>query len=332
MKAVILKGFGEPDVLRIEEQEKPTPKPHELLIKVHATAINRADLLQRKGKYPPPEGASSILGLEIAGEVVACGTEVRRFKQGDDIFGLVSGGGYAEYCVIDEGLALPIPQRWSEQLKYTAAAGIIEAFVTANETIFELGCLSKGECILIHAGGSGVGSAGIQMASAIGAEVWTTAGSEQKIQKAVQLGASFGINYKIQDFEAVILEKTGGIGVDVVEDFIGTGYFEKNLRILKRGGRLIQVGLLRGNRVELDLRTVLDKYLQIKGFILRKRSVEDKRAIVQRFADRWFSALEKESIKPIIDSIFPMEMVKEAHRYVEANQNFGKVILSWDEI
>lgn len=249
-----------------------------------------------------------------------------QFKTGDRVFGLVSGGGYAEYCSIDQGLALKIPENW----QYTDAAAVIEAFVTANETIFELGGLSKDDSILIHAGGSGVGSAGIQMSHHMGATVFTSTGSEEKIQKTLELGASVAINYKLQDFQEIILDKTQGQGVNVIEDFIGTGYFEKNLALLKSGGRLIQVGLMRGSRVELDLRQLLDKHLQIKGFILRKRSLEEKRAFVARFAKRWLSVLETGKIRPVIDSIFPMTMVQDAHRYVEDNNNFGKVVLSWD--
>lgn len=328
MKAVTLTQFGDSDVLSITEQDKPIPNSEEVLIKVHAAAMNRADLLQRQGRYPAPEGCSDILGLEVAGEVVACGDSVTHFKPGDRVFGLVGGGGYAEYCVIDYGLALKIPGEWG----YAEAAAIIEAFVTANETIFELGNLSAGQRIMIHAGGSGVGTAGIQMAKLIGAKVWTTAGSEKKIQKAIELGAQEGINYKIKDFQQIILEQTQGNGVDVVEDFIGAGYFEKNLSILKPGGILVQVGLMRGTRSEVDLRMLLDKYLQIKGFILRKRTLSEKRAMVKRFADRWMSALEKEQIKPIIDSIFPMNMVQDAHRYMESNSNFGKVVLTWNDM
>lgn len=331
MKAILFEKFGEPDVLTLGERDKPVPKSEEILIKVYATAINRADLLQRRGKYPAPEGASDILGLEVAGQVVQCGSDVNNFKIGDRVFGLVAGGGYAEYCLIDHGLALKIPDDW----KYTDAAAVIEAFVTANETIFELGNLSKGESVLIHAGGSGVGSAGIQMSHHIGATVFTTTSSEEKIQKTLKLGATHAINYKLQDFELAIidiLEKTNGQGVDVIQDFIGAGYFQKNLSILKPGGRLIQVGLMRGNQVDLDLRFLMDKQLQIKGFILRKRSLLEKRVIIKRFADRWFPVLEKGLIKPVIDSVFPINMVQDAHRYVESNSNFGKVVLSWDDV
>jgi putative PIG3 family NAD(P)H quinone oxidoreductase len=328
MKAVTLTQFGDPGVLSITERDKPIPKSEELLIEVHAAAMNRADLLQRQGRYPAPEGSSDILGLEVAGEVVACGDNVTDFKPGDKVFGLVGGGGYAEYCVIDQGLALKIPTAWT----YSEAAAIIEAFVTANETIFELGNLSEGQRIMIHAGGSGVGTAGIQMAKLVGAEIWTTAGSEKKIQKTIELGAKEGINYKITDFQQAILEQTQGQGLDVVEDFIGAGYFEKNLAILKPGGILVQVGLMRGTRSELDLRMLLDKHLQIKGFILRKRTLSEKRAMVKRFADRWMSVLEKGQLRPIIDSVFPMNMVQEAHRYMESNSNFGKVVLSWDDM
>lgn len=327
MKAIVLQGVGGPDVLTLGEREKPVPRPEELLVKVYATAVNRADLLQRAGKYPPPLGASDILGLEIAGEVVACGSDVQNFNTGDLIFGLVSGGGYAEYCVIDQGLAIKMPNHW----KVIDAAGIIETFVTANETIIELGGLQKDKSIMIHAGGSGVGTAGIQMAHYLGATIWTTTSSEDKIHKILALGANEAINYKIDDFEKVVLEKTQGQGVDIVEDFIGAGYFEKNLAILKSGGCLVQVGLMRGTRVDLDLRYLMDKHLQIKGFILRKRTLVEKRAIVACFAQRWMPVLEKGLIKPIIDSVFPMSMVKDAHRYVEDNSNFGKVILSWEE-
>lgn len=328
MKAVTFTQFGEPDVLKISERDKPTPQSEDLLIKVHAAALNRADLLQRRGKYPAPEGASDILGLEVAGEVIECGEKVTDFKPGDRVFGLVGGGGYAEYCVMDHGLALKIPPTWTS----TEAAAIIEAFVTANETIFELGNLSEGQRVMIHAGGSGVGTAGIQMARLIGAEIWTTAGSEKKLQKAMELGAKEAINYKIQDFEKLVLEQTHGEGVDVVEDFIGAGYFEKNLAILKPGGTLVQVGLMRGTRAELDLRMLLDKHLQIKGFILRKRSLMEKRAMIKRFSERWMSALEGGQLKPIIDSVFPMNMVQDAHRYMEANSNFGKVVLNWENM
>jgi len=325
MKAIVLKGFGGPEVLHIEERPMPVAGAGELLVKTYATGMNRADLLQRLGKYPAPLGASDILGLEIAGEVVACGPEVKHYKPGDRIFGLVSGGGYAEYCLVDQGLALPIPDSWS----YTDASAVMESFVTANETVLELGGVSSGDCILIHAGGSGVGTAGIQMARAIGATVWITAGSEEKIQKTLALGAHGGINYKIQDFVSIMQEVTKGQGVDIIEDFIGAGYFDKNLSLLKPGGRLIQVGLLRGNRVELDLRLLMDKHIQIKGFILRKRSIEEKRAMVQRFAKRWMPALEQGILKPVVDAIFPVSMVQDGHRHMESNLNFGKVILSW---
>jgi len=328
MKAILLKAFGDTDVMELGYHEKPVPGPEELLVKVYATSINRADILQRRGKYSPPPGASEVLGLEVAGEVESCGKDVTLFKPGDRVFGLVPGGGYAEHCVLDQYMAFPVPKNFT----YHQASAIAEAFIAASETLFEIGRLCAGESVMIHAGSSGVGTAGIQMAHAAGAKVFITSGSDEKIIKAIALGANAGINYKVQDFVKEVLDDTQGLGVDLVQDFIGADYFHKNLEILRRGGRLVQVGVMHGSKVELNLKTLMTQCHQIHGFVLRTRSLNEKRAIAERFAKRWMTSLETGGIQPVIDSVFPMSMVKEAHRYVESNQHFGKVVLGWDTV
>ncbi len=326
MKTIIVTKPGGPEVLQIVDIEKPKPQASQILIKVYAAAINRADILQRRGKYPPPVGDSPILGLECAGEVVEIGADVNNIKIGDRVFALVGGGAYAEYCIIDAAMAIPMDPNWS----YDFATAIPEVFFTANETIFELGQLQTGESILIHAGGSGVGTAAIQMAKHIGAIVYITAGTTEKIEKCLQLGAKAGINHSTDDFEQSILELTAQQGVDVIEDFIGGDYFAKNCRALKIGGRLIQVATMSGQKAEIDLRLLMTKRLQIKGSIMRSRSLEEKCAITARFKQRWLPLLQSGQIKPIIDAVFPFDMVQDAHRYMEANKNFGKIVLQVD--
>ncbi len=324
MKAVILKGFGGPEVLTLTDVPKPVPGPQQLLVRVHATALNRADMLQRRGKYPPPPGESEILGMEIAGEIAEIGSEVSDFKIGQRVFGLVGGGGYAEYCLIDPAMAMSIPDNWP----YTEAAAVPEVFFTANETVFVLGDLKSGESILIHAAGSGVGTAAVQMAHYVGATVYGTAGGIEKIDRIISLGATAVINYKTADFVAEIMRLTQNQGVDVIEDFIGADYFARNLSLLKTAGRLIEVGLMGGSRTEIDLSLILSKRLQIKGSMMRMRSLEDKRAITKRFQERWLPVLITGKIKPIIHAVLPLEKVAEAHQLMESNQNFGKIVLT----
>lgn len=324
MKAVTLSGFGDINVLNITDIPTPQHSTEQLLIRVHATALNRADLLQRRGKYPPPAGESEILGMEIAGEVIEVGQTVKNFKKGDRIFGLVGGGGYAEYCVIDHLMAIRIPDNWT----YEQAAATPEAFITANETIFELGELKTGESVLIHAAGSGVGTAAVQMAHHIGAIVYGTASTEEKITKILALGATAVINYKTQDFAEAIKKFTGNKGVDVIEDFIGAEYLTTNLSILKIDGRIIGVGLMGGTHCEIDLGLFQRNRLQMKGFRLRTQAIETKRKFTQRFAERWLPILKSGQIKPIIYCTFPLEQVQQAHQAMEKNLNFGKIILT----
>ena len=323
MKAIIKIGDGGPEVLKLGEVETPKPKSAQLLINVKSTALNRADILQRKGLYPPPAGESEILGLELSGVVEEKGAAVTGFELGDRVFGLVGGGGYAEYAIIDCQMAMHIPEDWS----FEKAAAVPEVFLTANETLFKLGCLSSDESVLIHAGGSGVGTAGIQMANNVGAKVFITAGSNEKIEKAKMLGCTEGINYKTHDFAESIKNLTEGKGVDVVQDFIGQPYFEKNCSILKPNGRLLIVGLMGGPNAEIDLGIILRKRLQIFGSIMRPLKLKEKISITQRFVDRWLPLLQTGVINPVIDTIMPLEKADEAHRHMESNGNFGKIIL-----
>ncbi|RKU25393.1 hypothetical protein C6497_16155 [Candidatus Poribacteria bacterium] len=323
MKAVIRTGDGGTDVLKIGTIPPPQPTETQLLVDVKATALNRADLIQRRGGYPPPPGDSEILGLEIAGTVSGIGQNVNSFNIGDRVFGLVGGGGYAEKAVIDYRMAIPIPSDWS----FEEAAAVPEVFFTANENIFTLGKLTKGETILIHAGGSGVGSAGIQIAHHAGANVFVTAGTTEKINKCIELGAKAGINYKETDFADEISRLTNGDGVDVVLDFIGAEYLQRNLNILKTKGRLLQVGLMSGSETDINLGIVMRKRLKIIGSVMRPQSIEEKIAITQRFVERWLPELKDGTLQPIIDTVFTLEQVQEAHEYMEANRNFGKIIL-----
>jgi putative PIG3 family NAD(P)H quinone oxidoreductase len=323
MQAIIFTHPGEPSVLHKTEIARPIPQSEQILIKVHATALNRADTLQRQGKYPPPPGESEILGLEIAGEAVAVGSGVHDIKVGQRLFGLVAGGGYAEYCLLDHAMAIPIPDDWD----YIQAAAIPENFFTANETIFELGRLKAGETLLIHAAASGVGTAAIQMACIVGAQVYATAGSALKCEKVLALGATAAVNYKTTDFVPWLMQQTGEQGVDVVEDFVGKAYLMKNLSVLKPGGRLIQVATMSGAMAEIDLRVLMSKRLQLIGSVMRNRSVQDKRAITARFKQRWWPMLCKGAIQPVIDSVYSWDDVSAAHARMEANENIGKIVL-----
>lgn len=323
MKAVIRTGDGGTEVLKIGEIPPPQPTETQLLVDVKATALNRADLIQRRGGYPPPQGESEILGLEIAGKVSDLGENVSNFNIGDRVFGLVGGGGYAENAVIDYRMAMHIPSDWS----FEEAAAVPEVFFTANENIFTLGQLTKGETILIHAGGSGVGSAGIQIAHHAGANVFVTAGTTDKINKCIELGAKAGINYKETDFANEISRLTNGDGVDVVLDFIGAEYLQRNLNILKTKGRLLQVGLMSGTETDINLGVIMRKRLKIIGSVMRPQSLQEKIAITQRFVECWLPELKAGTLQPIIDTIFTLEQVQEAHEYMETNRNFGKIIL-----
>ncbi len=318
MRAITQHSLGDPDVLILVELPTPTPEADQLLVRVKATALNRADLLQRRGKYPPPPGESTVLGLEIAGDVVAVGDNVTRYQINDRVMGLVGGGSYAEYCVINQDVAMPIPA----SLSYEEAAAIPEAFLTASEALFSLGNLQPAETVLIHAGASGVGSAAIQLAKAIGATVYTTVGSLEKKTLALKLGAEKAILYKEENFPEQIPE-----GVDVIIDFVGASILMQHLRLLKINGRLICVGLMGGKNTEIDLTPIQKNRLQIKGLSMRTRPLSEKQQISQHFIQKWLPLFSNGILQPIIDRVFPFDHVQQAHERMEKNENRGKIIL-----
>ena len=315
-------------MLRIAEVPRPVPVPGQLLVRVRASALNRADLLQRAGAYAPPPGESAILGVEIAGEIEAWGDGVEGFRRGQGVFGLIGSGGYAEHCLLDAGMAVPVPAGWS----WIEAAAVPEVFYTADTTLFELGELAAGQSVLIHAAGSGVGTACIQLAREIGAaRIFCTAGSHEKLARCRELGAPaevVGIHRTTQDFVAEIRRYQDG--VDVVEDFVGIEYLARNLSVLKDGGRLVVVGLLGGWEGTIDLLPVVLRRLQIKGSAMRPRSLDDKRAITRKFQERWLPLLVSGRLKPVIDSVFPLEQAAAAHERLASNESFGKIILTLD--
>ena len=323
MKAVIIKAFGEAENLYIGQWENPTPKPHELLIKVHATALNRADTMQRRGQYPPPPGESPILGLEIAGEIVGMGKEVTGWQIGDRICGLIGGGGYAEYAVIPAKQALSIPTN----LSYEQAAGIPEVFLTAFQAISWIGQLQKGENILIHAGASGVGTAAIQIAKQIGATIFVTA-SKGKHQACLDLGADKAIDYQAENFQEKILAYTQNKGVDLIIDFIAAPYLQKNINSLNFDGRMVLLALMGGFKVQdLNILPLLFKRIKIQGSTLRARSLTYKADLTKDLYNFAWPLFENGTFKPVIDSVFDWTEVVAAHQYMEANKNIGKIIL-----
>jgi tumor protein p53-inducible protein 3 len=323
MRAVIYDRPGPPDVLKIDECKKPVLSENEILVQVKATALNRADTLQRMGKYPPHKGASPILGLEISGMVAETGRLVTKWNKGDKVFGLIPGGGYAEFAVINENMAMRIPEKFS----FIQAASIPEVFLTAYQALIWYGKLEKGNSVLIHAGGSGVGTAAIQIAKATGAEVFITA-SPSKHKICIDLGAEKAIDYNSQNFADEILNFTNQNGIDIIVDFIAGPYFKKNLDCLKIDGRLIVLASLGGGKVDgFDLRTILTKRLSVIGSTLRSRSLDYQVKLTKEFSDFAFSKFENDILKPVIDSVFGWKDVSEAHKYMEANKNTGKIVL-----
>lgn len=324
MKAILLKNFGAPDQLYIGEAIKPQPKANEILVKIHATALNRADTIQRKGFYPPPPGASTILGLEMAGEVVAIGTKVQDWKIGDKVCGLLPGGGYAEYAIIHEKVALPVP----DGLDWVAATAIPEVFLTAFQALKWLAKFEKGESLLVHAGASGVGTAAIQLAKLMGAEKIYATASASKHQTCLDLGANKVIDYKTQNFEKEILNFTDNKGVNVIVDFICAPYFQKNINSMSMDGRMVMLALMGGTKLEgTDISKILLKRLHIMGSTLRARSVDYKIALSKDLQAFAWSHFANGTLKPVVDSVWDWTDVAEAHTYMEGNKNIGKIVL-----
>lgn len=323
MKAVFARGAGGVDVLELRDVPPPEPAPGEVLVRVFAAGINRADILQRRGLYPAPSGAPEILGLEFAGEVAKSGGAVSDFAPGDGVFGLVQGGGYAEFLAVDARLVAPIP----DHLSFDAAAAVPEAFITANENLCVLGGISRGERALIYAGASGVGSAAIQLARAVGARVIATAGTREKCAKCLDLGAERAVDRHREEIATAVLDWSDGRGVDVLLDLVGAAAFETSLRSIGAGGRWLVVGLVGGARVSLDLGEILRRRLRLFGNVIRTRSLRDRIAMVDRFRRDVLPLLTDRSVRPVIDRVYPLEDVRAAHSRMEENLNAGKIIL-----
>jgi NADPH2:quinone reductase len=324
VKAVVYEGTGGVEVIRIREVQRPVPTRGALLVRVRATALNRGDILQRQGEYRIPRGQSTIPGVEVAGTVEALGEGATRFAIGQGVFGVVEGGGFAEYCLVDERMANPIPDGFS---LYEAAA-TAESGLTANETLFTLGGLAAGDGVLIHAGASSVGTTMMQMAKRAGATAYATVGSSKKADAIRGLRADAVINYSTEDFVAEVLRLTGGVGVQLVMDFVGGAYLGRNLAALRAGGCLVVVGLLDGLSAELDLLRVVERRLSIKGSSLRLRPLTEKRQVNARFRARWGDELSRGTMRPVVHAVYPIEQLASAQAEMEANANVGKIVLS----
>ena len=327
MKAAVITEPGGPDVLKIMEVADPSPGPDDILIDVKASALNRADTLQRQGGYPAPPGSpSDIPGLEFSGIVSQLGDRVTGIQKGDRVFGLLGGGGYATKVITHHRMAIPIPDSWG----FVQAAATPEVYFTAYDALFNRANLQMGESVLVHAAGSGVGTAAVQLAHHAGAFVYGTAGSNEKLSAALELGMDVGINYNDQEFSSVIKEKTGGIGVDVLIDFIGGPYWNQNIDSMAVLGRLVEVGLMGGGQVDVDLRQLMSKRLQVCGTGLRGRSIEEKLLVTAQFKRHVLPHLIKGTMKPVVDRSYNLGEVAEAHRYMETNANFGKIVLTME--
>ena len=323
MKAILFDQPGPPDVLTLGDAPDPVPAEGELLVRVRATAANRADTLQRKGGYAPPPGASPILGLELAGEVVEPAGD-GKWKVGERVMAVVTGGGYAELATVPVGMAMRVP----DDMTFAQAAAIPEVFLTAHLNLFTLGNLRAGETALIHAGASGVGSAAIQLARAAGATVIATAGRADKLAFCTNLGAVHAINYNDANFADEVLSFTRGKGADVILDFIGAPYWNDNLRALALNGRLMLIGMLGGSAGQLDLGAIMGKRATITGTTLRRTPLDQKVALTKAFVEFAMPRFAIGEIKPIIDRLYPLRDAAEAHRRMEANQNIGKIVLT----
>ena len=321
MKATLIEaGAGD---LEWGDAPSPLAGPTDVLVEVHATAVNRADLLQRRGFYPPPPGESDILGLEAAGVVGAVGVGVKGVRVGDRVCCLLGGGGYAEQITVPEAMALPIPAG----LDFVQAAAIPEAFYTAFVNLVLEAGLAAGERVLIHAGASGVGTAAIQLVRARGATAFVTAGSDDKLARCKDLGASAGINYKQESFTERIAALTEGKGVDIILDCIGGSYLEANVASLRPQGRLVIIGLMGGTKADLNLGLLVSRRLRVIGSVLRSRSLTEKVAITEAFRSEVMPLFANGTLKPVVDATYPIAEAAAAHDYVAANKNFGKVVL-----
>jgi putative PIG3 family NAD(P)H quinone oxidoreductase len=325
MKAVVITREGDPSVLELRDVKDPLPGPTELLVRTKATSLNRADLLQRRGKYPAPKSTrQDIPGLEFAGIVEWSGPLVKSYGKGDRVMGLLPGEGHAELVKTPASLALPIP----ENLTFEEAAAIPEAFLTAHDALtFQLDLKAK-EGLLIHAVGSGVGTAALQLATVVGALTFGSSTSQSKLERAVQMGLSHAIDTGSSFFDAYIEKATEGRGVEAILDLVGASYWAANLRCLAPRGRMVLVGLVGGSRAQIDLGPILSKRLKLIGTVLRSRSEEEKTELTRSFQEWRLPLFETGSLSPVVDRIFPLEEIVQAHTYMEENRNFGKIVLT----
>lgn len=323
MKAIQVDTTREDRPLIWQETADPAFGPDEVLVAIHATALNRADLMQRAGNYPPPPGASEIIGLEMAGIIEAVGANVHGWQVGDRVCALLPGGGYAEKVAVPQAMLMPIPTGWD----FTTAAGLPEVYLTAFVNLYMEAALQPRETVLVHGGASGVGTAAIQLLKATGNPVLITAGSADKCVTCTQLGADLAINYREEEFVERVHAFTNGQGVDVIMDMVGADYLAKNLGLLKLKGRLVFISTLSGTKTEIDLRHLMGKRLRLIGSVLRSRTLAEKVTIKANFMARFWPLVEAGAIKPVIDAIYPIQQVNEAQAQMAANRNIGKIIL-----
>ncbi len=323
MNAIGIKAPGGPEVLQPENRPVPQPDPNDILIAVKAAGLNRPDVMQRKGHYPPPPGAPDIPGLEIAGTVIAAGANVKRWKAGDKVCALIAGGGYAEFALADEGSTLPVPKG----LSFVEAAALPETFMTVWHNVFERGGLKSGETFLVHGGTSGIGTTAIMLAKQFGAKVFTTAGSAEKCEACKKLGADVAINYKDQDFVEVVNEATGKKGIDLILDMVGGEYVQRNMDAAALDGRIVQIATQTGVKVTVNLARLMIKRLTHTGSTLRARSSADKAKIARAVEEKAWPLIEAGKVKPIIDSTFPLAKASEAHARMETSAHIGKIVL-----
>jgi NADPH2:quinone reductase len=324
MTAIAIRAPGGPEVLVPEEREVPSPAAGEVLVKVAAAGVNRPDVMQRKGLYPPPKGASDIPGLEIAGEVVALGPDLKRWKLGDKVTALVAGGGYAQYCPVHETNSLPL----ISPLTLIEAAAIPETFFTVWHNVFERGALKRGETLLIHGGSSGIGTTAIQLAKAFGAKVITTAGSPEKCEACRNLGADVAVNYKTEDFVAITKDSTGGKGAELIVDMVGGDYIERNYAAAAVEGRIVQIAFQGSPKATVDFSRIMLKRLTHTGSTLRARPVADKAAIARAVEDKVWPLIAANKVKPVIYKTFPLTEAAAAHALMESSRHIGKIVLT----
>jgi NADPH2:quinone reductase len=324
MAAINISRPGGPEVLVLDQRAVPTPNPNEILIKVAAAGINRGDVVQRLGSYPPPSGASDIPGLEVAGDVVAVGKDTTRFKLGDKVMSLVTGGGYAQYCAAHETHTFLIPPG----IDMVAAASIPETFMTVWHNIFQRGGLQPGETLLVHGGSSGIGVTAIQIAKAFGAKVIVTAGSKEKCDACIGLGADRAISYRTEDFVAEVKAVTEGVGTDAILDMVGGDNVGRNFDAAAVEGRIIQIGFMESSRARVDFRTLMVKRLHYTGSTLRARSVADKAMLASAVEAKVMPLLLDGRFKTVVDSTFPLDRAAQAHRRMETGQHIGKIVLT----